>query len=206
MTYGEARDKTLQLINQYSLGGQPIPSSYNDQQDYINRIPGLLNDAMVFVATGIRPVCEYEKLNFKYACRMGDWYRFELPSDFYEMDTSGLLVVDGDRAYYTTDYKLVSNAFMLVPFIRGEVTMVYHRMPTLLPAKPDEDMELSCEPVVQQALPYYAASQLVMQDDAYAQSSLYSEWQNRISLLKPKLHPERGIVEDAYGMDGWGDF
>ena len=40
MTYGEARDKTLQLINSYSLGGRVIESSYNEQQDYLNRIPG----------------------------------------------------------------------------------------------------------------------------------------------------------------------
>ena len=86
MTYGEARDKTLQIINQYSLGGAAIPASYNGQQDYLNRIPGLLNDALVFITSSIRPLLVFEPLDFNYAVKVGGLYRFDLPDDFYEID------------------------------------------------------------------------------------------------------------------------
>ena len=102
MTYGEARDKTLQLINSYSLGGRVIESSYNEQQDYLNRIPGLLNDAMMFIAMNIRPIQAQESLDYKYAERVGGMYRFDLPTDFYEIDTAGLLVVSDCATYRCT--------------------------------------------------------------------------------------------------------
>ena len=99
MTYGEARDKTLQLINSYSLGGRVIESSYNEQQDYLNRIPGLLNDAMMFIAMNIRPIQAQEPLDYKYAERVGGMYLFDLPTDFYEIDTAGQLVLSDCATY-----------------------------------------------------------------------------------------------------------
>ncbi len=206
MTYGEARDKTLQLINSYSLGGRLIESTYNEQQDYINRIPGLLNDAMLFVAMNVRPIQAQETLDYNDAEKMGNMYLFDLPPDFYEVDTAGLLVVDGDTSYRCTSYRLVSDESILLPMLDGEVVLLYHRLPTLLPAKPDVDAKLFGEKVVQYALPYYAAAHLLLQDDAYAYTRLYNEWTTRVAQLRPAPHPERELVEDVYGIDNWGDF
>ncbi len=206
MTYGEARDKTLQLINSYSLGGRLIESTYNEQQDYLNRIPGLLNDAMVFIAMNIRPIQAQEVLSYSDAEIVGSMYQFDLPSDFYEIDTAGLLVVSDDASYRCTKYRLVSDEYILLPALEGEVTLLYHRMPKLLPAKPAEDAKLPVEKAVQYVLPYYAAAQLLLQDDAYAYTQLYNEWTTRVAQLRPAPRPEYGLVEDAYGMDSWGDF
>ena len=207
MTYGEARDKTLQLINSYSLGGRLIESTYNEQQDYINRIPGLLNDAMVFIAMNIRPIQAQEVLDYRQAEKVGGMYRFDLPLDFYEIDTAGLLVVSGCASYRSTSYTLLdSDEAILVPWLDGEVMLLYHRMPKLLPAKPAVDTKLFGEKAVQYVLPYYAAAQLILQDDAYAYTQLYNEWTTRVAQLRPAPRPEYGLVEDAYGMDSWGDF
>ena len=51
MDYKWARDFTLELINQYSIAGGEIATTYNNQADYIRRIPKLLNDAQIYVAT-----------------------------------------------------------------------------------------------------------------------------------------------------------
>ena len=206
MTYGEARDKTLQLINSYSLGGSIIPSSYNEQQDYINRIPGLLNDAMIFIASNIRPVPAQEMLDYCDAERVGDMFLFDLPDDFYEIDPAGLLVIDRGRTYRCTTYSITSNENIIVPMIEGGLVLQYHRMPELLPAKPSDDAKLFGELAVQYCLPYYAAAQLVLQDDAYAYTQLYNEWTTRVAQLRPKPHAEHGLIEDEYGMDSWGDF
>lgn len=206
MTYGEARDKTLQIINQYSLGGATIPASYNGQQDYLNRIPGLLNDALVFITSWIRPLLAFEPLDFNYAVKVGGLYRFDLPDDFYEIDPAGLLVVDGERVYHSTTYSIVGDYYILTPYIEGQVTLKYHCNPRLLPPRPGDDDTLDGPEMVQNALPYYAASQLVMQDDAYAHTAIYNEWRTRIEMLRPKPHAERGAVYDTYGFDIWGDF
>lgn len=206
MTYLEARDKTLQLINQYTMGGVEIAASYNGQQDYLNRIPGLLNDAMAYIVTAVRPLQAQEPLDFHRAGKVGALYRFDFPEDFYEMDTSGLLVVDGERVYRSTTYSVVGDEYLLTPFIEGDVTLLYHSTPRFLPMKPDDDAELDGPEIVQSALPYYAAAQLVLQDDAYAHTAIYNEWQTRVAALRPKIRPERATVEDAYGCDMWGDF
>lgn len=206
MTYGEARDKTLQLINSYSLGGRVIESSYNEQQDYLNRIPGLLNDAMMFIAMNIRPIQAQEPLDYKYAKRVGGMYRFDLPTDFYEIDTAGLLVVSDCAAYRCTSYTMASDDSILVPWLDGDVLLLYHRLPALLPDKPADNVKLSGEKAVQYVLPYYAAAQLLLQDDAYAYTQLYNEWTTRVAQLRPAPRPEYGLVEDVYGTDSWGDF
>lgn len=206
MTYGEARDKTLQLINSYSLGGRVIESSYNEQQDYLNRIPGLLNDAMMFIAMNIRPIQAQEPLDYKYSERVGGMYRFDLPTDFYEIDTAGLLVVSDCAAYRCTSYTMASDDSILVPWLDGDVLLLYHRLPALLPDKPADNVKLSGEKAVQYVLPYYAAAQLLLQDDAYAYTQLYNEWTTRVAQLRPAPHPEYGLVEDVYGADSWGDF
>jgi hypothetical protein len=51
MNYKWARDYTLELINQYSIAGAVTPESYNNQADYLARIPKMLNDAQIYVAT-----------------------------------------------------------------------------------------------------------------------------------------------------------
>ena len=51
MTLGQIADMSLQLINQYSVAGTKVAASYNNQQDYINRINYLVNDAQNIIAT-----------------------------------------------------------------------------------------------------------------------------------------------------------
>lgn len=45
---------TLQLINQYSIAGAMVPPSYNNQQDYLNRVNLLVNDAQTIIATTVK--------------------------------------------------------------------------------------------------------------------------------------------------------
>ena len=56
MNYAWARDFALELINQYSVAGDPVLLSYNNQADYLARIPKLLDDAQNLVATTVRRI------------------------------------------------------------------------------------------------------------------------------------------------------
>ena len=49
MTYGELKNRVLQLIFSYSIAGDEIPPSYNNQEDYLKQIPGLLNSAQTYI-------------------------------------------------------------------------------------------------------------------------------------------------------------
>ena len=41
MTYGQLKADVLRLIHQYSIAGNKVATTYNNQQDYLNRIPSL---------------------------------------------------------------------------------------------------------------------------------------------------------------------
>ena len=56
LTLKDVQDMSLQLINQYSIAGSSIASSYNNQQDYLLRIPLLVNAAQNYVATTAKKI------------------------------------------------------------------------------------------------------------------------------------------------------
>lgn len=56
ITLKQIKAMSLQLINQYSIAGQNIPSSYNNQQDYILRMTALINDAQNYIATTTKKI------------------------------------------------------------------------------------------------------------------------------------------------------
>ena len=47
MTYGELKNRVLELIFSYSVAGSQIPATYNNQADYIAMIPGLVNNGQM---------------------------------------------------------------------------------------------------------------------------------------------------------------
>ena len=49
MTYGELKTRVLNLIFSYSIAGDPIELSYDNQEDYVNMIPGLLSSAQSYI-------------------------------------------------------------------------------------------------------------------------------------------------------------
>ena len=50
MTYGQMRDRVLMLLNQYSIAGGKIRVTYNNQADYLARVPGAVNEALPIAA------------------------------------------------------------------------------------------------------------------------------------------------------------
>ena len=54
MTYGELRDRVLMLLNQSSVAGGKIQVTYNNQADYLARLPGAVDDALLYLATTAR--------------------------------------------------------------------------------------------------------------------------------------------------------
>ena len=44
MNYHEAENMVLKLIDRYSVAGTPMALSYNNQADFVAKIPALLDD------------------------------------------------------------------------------------------------------------------------------------------------------------------
>ena len=55
MFYSEIKRETLGHIDQYSMAGSPVAASYNNQADYLNRLPVLINEGLVNIRTLCKP-------------------------------------------------------------------------------------------------------------------------------------------------------
>lgn len=211
MNYGEIRDASLQLINQYSIAGTLYASSYNNQQDYLNKIPFLVNDCLMYIATTVRRIPAQVTLDPAYGEDYGNFYRFNLPDDWFCLRDAGLLIPTADlrRGENTiwTRYKLQEpDHFILIPKeLNKPAVLNYYRLPQLLliGSEPPPDYMIIDAPLpVQMAIPYYVAAHLVMEDDSFRYASLLNEFNTRMERLVPPPYTEIQEVEDVY--DGFG--
>ena len=56
MKYADIKRAVLSHINQYTMAGSKVAPTYNNQADYLNRIPVLLNEALVNIRTLVKPI------------------------------------------------------------------------------------------------------------------------------------------------------
>ena len=94
MKYGELRDQVLKLLNQYTVAGDPVAETYNNQADYLKRIPAFANDAMMEIATTTRKIPVTIPLDFLPHEEFGEYLRYCLPADFYQFKSGDTLVTD----------------------------------------------------------------------------------------------------------------
>ena len=137
MTYGQLKADVLRLIHQYSIAGNKVATTYNNQQDYLNRIPSLASDARVYLATTARRLREVADLSDP--VEMGNWLVYTLPGDFWQLCPSGIIYVENNgNVARTSRYKLVGENKIAVPKPQREIKAEYFRYPVLLRSVPED--------------------------------------------------------------------
>ncbi len=206
MNYGQLKDFTLQLINRYSMAGGKIAESYNNQQDYINRIPALVNDALIYISSSYRRIPAQRLIVPEEGEDYGEYLRFMLPEDCLTVRPGGMLRPLGRDSRSFVSYMLQEPDMLLVSKQLTEpVVLEYYRRPQLLEEKPADAQGLDAGPEVLMATAYYAAAHLVIQDDAFIYAALYKEFENKLARLIVQPQSEPRPTPDCYGMDTWGD-
>lgn len=204
MNYKQLRDDTLRLLNQYSVAGEEVSETYNNQADYLKRLPSLLDDGQMLIATTVRPITELMELKPYAASRMGSWLRFILPEDFYRLSGRGLAVVQGGDCFRSHEFQLLGGVGLLVPeSLFGSVALEYFRYPCLFGTEPEEDAAADNTPDTHALLPYYAAAHLAMHDDSFLYASLLNEFEARLERLRRPATAQRMSVRDYYGGFGY---
>jgi len=208
MTYGQVRDLTLQLINRYSVAGTQVAEHYNNQADYLARIPGLVNDAMMEIATTVRPIFAEYDLDANTGRSYGDgWVAFDMPNDFFRIAGGGVPRFRKRRYHRFSQFRWLGESTLLIreKALADELFVEYYRYPVQLPAQPDDETPLDNVPVTHSALAYYAAAQLMMQDDAFQYATLYNKYEDKLSKMIPAPYTEPVITEDVYSACEWGE-
>lgn len=200
MNYGQLKADILRLINQYSVAGEKVAVTYNNQQDYINRMPALVNDALIYIATTARRLQEVAALSEPE--EMGNWLVYTLPEDHWQLCPSGVIYVDGNgELRRTSRYRMLGENRLAVPKPERALQVEYFRYPTLLREIPDDNDYIDCPVEAQSAVAFYVAAHLEIFDDPYIQATFYNEFENKLSRLGPVPVATVGTVEDAYGAD-----
>lgn len=201
MTYGQVKDQVLKLLNQYSIAGDKVDGSYNNQADYLLRIPGLVNDAMTEIATTARKIPVLLELKRLYREDLGDVVRYTLPDDFYQFVSGSVVKTTDGRVLHTNVYATQGKRHLILPKNEAkDYTITYYRYPQLLSDKPDDADELDNDPESHYAIPFYVAAYLVIHDDPFQYATFYNKYEDKLAKMGPGIHAEVRIVDDAYSF------
>lgn len=204
MNYGWARDYALELILQHSIAGKPVALDYNNQIDYVLRIPKLIDDAQTLIATTsgkIREVIPISQLPY---VERGGWREYTLPWNCWKLSSTGLIRYNGSRIQRFHQYHPVGSKRIAVPAeVAGDVYVEYYRLPSHIGSNPPDDAELDNSIPAQQAVPFYVAAHLVMYDNAFAYSALMNEFNDKLANLMEPLQTDVTVTEDSYSAREW---
>lgn len=214
MNYGEARDLSFHLIHQESIAGTRIPGTYNNQQDYLDKIPGLINAAQMDLATTSKKIPASVMLGEMEFTDMGESRIYNLPADVWQRRGSGILVpASRDLRAQGLVYKrfnqckdLGRDRIVLPKGLPEDSILEYWRYPIRLSAEPADTDELDNVPEAQEAVPYYVAAHIVIWDDPFLYASFYNEYAEKKMQMMELPTTEPSVVEDVYGggyFNGW---
>ena len=203
MTYEQVKNATLKLLNQFTMAGVPVAGSYNNQQDYLNRIPTLVNDALMEISTTAKKITVLQNLRSLPREDLGKQVRYELPGDFYQLVSGSVVTTQEGKVLHTNQYSTQTSKYLLVPKEEaGDYTVAYYRYPQLLPETPAADDELDNDPETHFAIPYYVAAMLVIHDDAFLYASFYNKYEDKLAKMGPGLTAEIDATQDVYAFFG----
>lgn len=229
MTYDEVKKQVLRLLNQYKIADNPgqtasyqvTPETYNNQGLYTDRIPGLVNDAIMEISTTVRKIEKTVQLSTAWSPNdvenLGNSYSFKMPGDFFAYKSGdNWLLVDGRPMSHqlftelgvlrTAGRTTAGSHFITLPkrlVDNHEVYMTYYCYPTLLPDSPtgSTTLDSSLPTEVLRAIPYYAAGMLALHDDPFLASNLMNAYEDKLSKMAPPPSAEIAPTRDVYGFN-----
>lgn len=201
MTYKWLKNQVLKLLNQYTMAGSPVADLYNNQQDYLERIPSLANDAIMEIATTVRKIQATMDLSMLPSEDLGEEIRYRLPQDFYQFKSGDTVKTTDGRVLHTNQYSLQGQRYLIVPKTEaGEYTITYYRYPVLLEEKPQDGDELDNAPETHFAVPFYVASFLVAHDEPFLCSVFMNKYTDKLQNMLPDITAEAHSTADAYAF------
>ena len=203
MTFSDFQRIVLQHLDQYSVAGQEVPASYNNQADYTNRICSLANTALRIIATNTAPLMGTfipAKNEYKGCTDLPNGLtKIEMPNDFWKMTGQGIPCFKDGEFHRNMHYQYLTDRAILVPTKElPHIMITYHRYPRKLFGGKNE--ELDCSDAAADCASFYVAAQLARQDSPYLYQSLYNEFEQMMARLLPPVTTETSMVEDVYGF------
>lgn len=201
-TYKEIKRSVLSLIRQYTLSGDAIALSYNNQEDYVNQIALRINEALTEIRTTVKP--DSVQTLLQNPTKFAGFRKYRLPNDCIGIKSGSVMRVHDGHITPAHGWRTVGDRDILIPDDGAEYYLTYNRVPRQLPSDPADDFPITEDPEVMQAAIYFAAAQLVRMDSAFDYASLYNEYSDRTQRMAPAPHAEIDHVVDVYQFQRGG--
>lgn len=201
MIFKDFSKLVLQHLDQYSVAGEQIPVTYNNQADYTERICALANVALRTISTQAAPLTAILNPNLdnvKKESMPNGFTKITMPNDFWKMTGQGIPTFDDDVDYARNmHYQFFApNQIVVRTKDLPKIQILYHRYPTQLHGQSDEILDGT--EMMADCASFYVAAQLARHDSPYAYQSLYNEFETMMARLKPPIIAEYSEVEDVY--------
>ena len=187
LDYKEAQSTVLKLIDRYSVAGNPMALSYNNQADFVARIPPLIDDAMGIHASTVRKIPCTVRLSTLPCETVENTAFYTLPEDCVRVCPPAV-----EGAW------LPDEGHIALPCGAGEY-LTYYRRPQPLGENPEPRQLLDGTEEMQRSALYYAAACLMLHEDDFAYKMLLQEWERHLSRLATLTRAEVGCVQNVYG-------
>lgn len=205
-TYAEIKRSVLELINQHSIAGTAVPPAYNNQSDYIHRIPNLINQGLMDIRTAWNPkrlAVYLSREEGEYLHPGSRWMRWPLPPLCRRIISGGVMML-GSAAYNDapvpfSDFRILDGG-TTIALPAGEARCAghdfiaeYEAYPEQLPVDPEDpsvpadSYALAEDPDVVQTACLYAAAMLMMMEDSFTYAALRNEYDRRVRAMQPPL-------------------
>ena len=214
MTIAQCKDAAFQLINQYSIVGTTVPLTYNDHNDDDIRMLNLINDAQMTIATTSKPIDEIFTIEVPKKPRaehteeleitMPDNFIYSIGIRFKPLGAKHWGRVP-DRTIDMDFYKWLGEKTLLIPDRpAGTWYVEYARYPQRYDSSTPLNTELDNTPDTHEAIPYYIAAMLLLDQNAYGYASLHNMWENKLARLGYKpAHAATAPVFDVYDFNNF---
>ena len=178
-----------------------MENTYNNQQDDLNRIPALVNDAVMEIATTARKIPAVLRLEDLERQEEGDQVRYALPEDFYQLISGSIVKTDRGTLLHTNLYTIRGRKYLAVPKEEaGGYALDYYRYPRPLSDKPRDTDELDNEPDTHYAVPFYVAAFLADREDPWLAALFNNKFEDKLAKLGGGRTAEVRPAADAYGF------
>lgn len=177
MNLGDIKQLTLMLMNEYSIDGEV--KSDDENASYLLRVPSLATLAQNEIAN-LQPVISTHVLAGE-GTAYGEFFLFDLPSDC--LGIQKVEAIYRDRVDKSPRGYIIYHSSIGIIDKNKTWTLYYRKQPADLV---DDDDELEVSRDGQDAIPFYCASKLLLDEDETISKKLQDEYYSRLARLSQK--------------------
>ncbi|MBS4200280.1 hypothetical protein KHA93_11625 [Bacillus sp. FJAT-49732] len=188
MNLGEAKKKTLSLIDEFSVDGVSIPDGEN--ADYLNRMNRFASDAQMEISDRIGIESSY--IFEQNPTNEEGYFKYDLPDDFKDHRYINL----NDERF--SAYRIENRKLFLRKGIAGEFEHFYFKYPQELSKSTEDTYEFEVELHAQQLIPYFIGGMLMQDENSMMSDRLLNLYYSKLANISKRNDDYPNYIQADY--------